>query len=615
MNIFRLMFSQYPYLVLKTMPQKPLKIRSTISSLGNRLNRSSYNIFIFALLMFASNFLQAGTLTASVDRNRININETLIFTLGYDEQVSTSQTNFNALRQDFEVLSVRPQSSNNVSIINGQTTREISTTWTLTLAPRKEGTLVIPSFNINGDVSDAIRIDVGTASSNSPQDQPILVILEVDQKTAYVGQQLIINVEIMAQSTVSNLSGEGLKLDDAEVELVNRQSFQRVDNGIAWQVEQLSYAIFPDQAGILAIPALLFSGLKADQTQSRNRFDPFAQQRGQRIAARSQAIAIEILPTPNNTGTAWLPASALEIQSSWSGDTSQIRVGEPITRMIEIVVLGQRASMIPPLEITSSPLYKSYKDQPQIENKPSSDFGIVGIRIESEAIVPSLEGLLELPEQSISWWSTESNSWQETVLPAESLEVLPAIAGTSFAPPATAPLFLSETSESNTIIANEINRWWQIATGLLSLICVIQLWIILRSKSNKNSSTSSVKKNHLEEKPSEKQAWRQLDNALKSSDSHKIKVAILQWAQLYFGNGKSLSLHSLPSKIASNIVGYSQLEQFKAQLMELDASLYKGQSSLELQQLQACLENLRLQLSHANKNESKNTQLAPLYPN
>ena len=102
----------------------------------------------------------SATLTSSVDRNQITINDMLQFQLRYDERADTDQLDLSALQVDWEVLDIRPQSSSSVQITNGNRTQEVLTVWSITLAPRKQGTLSIPTLTIDGAQSNAISIQV-----------------------------------------------------------------------------------------------------------------------------------------------------------------------------------------------------------------------------------------------------------------------------------------------------------------------------------------------------------------------------------------------------------------------------------------------------------------------
>lgn len=558
------------------------------------------SLAILMALLTQTAFLQAATLTASVDRNRITVNETLTLQLRYDAKTNANDLDLDALKQDFDVLGIRPQNSSSMSIINGQTTREELTIWSITLAPKREGALVIPSFNINGTVSNAIRIDVAKASAVVPQERPMIVRLSSDVNTAYPGQQILVKVELQAQNSVSNISGDQLRLDDAEVELLDQKSFRKIENGISWQMVEWTYAVFPEKAGTLAIPAQLFSG-SLQTSQARNRFDPFRQQRGQRISARSTATSIEIEDMPETSGIPWFPANNVSIRSEWSGDTDQMRVGEPLTRMIQIVADGQRASVIPPLPENSSITYKTYKDQPQLENQPGAN-GMLGIRQESEAIVPSAEGILELPEQRISWWNTETGRWQETILPAETIEVLPALRNSSFAPPGGAPQFLPDQAAEVITVVEPTSIWWKVATSILGFICLLQFWFISTNRpvTRSERNTGSSSENSL------KSAWKDVQKALKSGDSLAIRNTLLTWSQIAIPEQRIPSLQSLTS-----CLNYHGSEELRELLSKLDESLYKQESDLDINALSLALDQLRSNLSQKTE---KQPGLAPLYP-
>jgi hypothetical protein len=570
----------------------------------------SINVVAFLLLWIFPAGAMSAELTSSVDRNSISINETLTLTMRYDDRAGGDALDVEALRQDFDVLSVRPQTSNSVSIVNGSYNQQTQTTWTITLAPRREGTLIIPSFNVDGNVSDAIAIEVSQSSAGVTQETPMLVTLETDISQAYVGQQILITLELMAQDNVSNLSGGQLSIPNAYLELLDQQSFRRVENGIAWQVIQWEYALIPEQSGILEVPPQLFSGI-ISATSNYGFPDPF-NQRGRRISARSNSEPIEVLPPPETNGIAWFPAKNVQINSSWSGDTSQMRVGEPLTRNIEIIATGQRASAIPPMNQPDSLTFKSYADQPGLQDRASA-YGIIGTRSESTAIVPSAAGELQLPEQRIAWWNTNSETWEETILPAQTLRVLPAQQDSSFAPPDPETIIQSGTdseatgSSSSGIAVSEGSSWyWPLITLVLALIVILQSCLLL-TRSNRLPKIVNDPAN-----PNEAQCWKMVKRSIKSKNAPGLRKAIIRWGQAYFPESGITTLDSLA--MHSNDPGLKEL------LAKLDAALYAGNDESGPDQLDAqlgddlgkALEALKKRSASAPGSESK---LKPLYPN
>ena len=575
------------------------------------LSRKTFSIKIIALFllwMLPASAMSA-ELTSSVDRNSISINETLTLTLRYDDRAGGDALDMEALRQDFDVLSMRPQTSNSVSIVNGSYSQQTQTTWTVTLAPRREGTLIIPSFNVDGNVSNAIAIEVSQSSAGAARETPMLVTLETDNSQAYVGQQVLITVELLAQENVSNLSGGQLSIPNAYLELLDQKSYRRVENGIAWQVIEWVYALIPEQSGTLEVPPQLFSGI-IGATSNFGFADPF-NPRGRRISARSNSEPIEVLPPPETNGLPWFPAKNVQINSSWSGDTSQMRVGEPLTRNIEIIATGQRASAIPPLTQSDSLTFKSYADQPRLQDQASAS-GIIGIRQESTAIVPSAAGELQLPEQRIAWWNTDSETWEETVLPAQTLRVLPARQDSSFAPPDPNTVIqpgeepqATGTSSSDTSISWASSWYWPLITLVLALVVILQSWLLLRP-------TRSPKVLDNQTNPKETQCWKMVKRSIRSKNPRDVRKAIIQWGQACFPDSGITTLDSLAKR--SNDPGLKEL------LAKLDAALYadndgSGFNQLDDQlgdELAKALEELKKQSA---KSPDSGSTLKPLYPN
>jgi len=553
---------------------------------------------IALLLLFSAGAISA-ELTRSVDRNSLSINETLTLTLRYDERASSDSLDLEALRQDFDVLSVQPQTSNSVSIVNGNYSQQTQTTWTVTLAPKREGTLVIPSFNIDGNVSDAIAIEVSQSTGATSQDKPMLVTLETENSRAYVGQQILVKVELLAQEYVSNLSGGRLSLPNAHLEMLDQQSFRRVQNGIAWQVIEWEYALIPEQSGTLELPPQLFSGI-IGATSNFGFSDPF-NQRGRRISARSNTQQIEILPPPETNGRPWFPASNVQVNSSWSGDTARMRVGEPLTRTIEIVATGQRASAVPPLQQPDSLTYKTYADQPQLQDQASAS-GIIGTRRQATAIVPSAAGELQLPERRILWWNTNTEAWDETVLPAETLQVQPAQQDSSFAPPdfQTVPQAQEDNTAESSSQTNSVSTawYWYISTLILVVIVALQAWMLVRRRK------ASAPKTDPKPDKNEAQCWKMIQRAIKSQNAAKLRQAIINWTRVSFSDSAVTTLGSLANR--SNDPGLREL------LAKLDAALYADEQTPDLDELGKALDRLRQQLAKSSSPESR---LKPLYPN
>ena len=564
----------------------------------------SIKLFFCLSLLSVSNLVYSATLTSRVDRNPIKINQTLTLIVQYDEQVNSSDLDLSALSNNFEVLANIPNTNNSVSIINGQTTRESNTTWRITLAAKREGILSIPAFTINGASSEPINIQVNNLTAEElAQPQPIdvtLTIEDAENLNIKIGEQIIINVELSAATNVGNLRGEELIVEGADIEVLGQQNGQRLENGVAREVVILRYALFPTSSGQIDIPAQTFTGTIG----GRRSFFGSSISGGQQVRGQSVAQTINVEPQPSTNGRTWFPANDVSIESSWSGDTNQIRAGEPITRTITITANGQRANAITPLSNVVQTDYKTYKDQPQIETTMTGQ-GVIGVRIESEAIVPSTSGTLTLPEQRISWWDNLSDQWRETILPEETLTVLAAIGGSNTSQNSDyAPFAQDQQNQiiNNSQVSNASDWWWKLATLSLALICLIQFYF-LRQKTDKPQTKTVAPNNKL----NEKNAWDQLQQSIKNNDLKNVRKQLLSWAK---SATQSQHIYSL-----DDVSNLSKSTKLKAQLNTLDKHIYSDGEEISLEALTAQLTELRQVVLSATKDKvNSSEELAPLYP-
>ena len=556
----------------------------------------------FLLNLLASSQAFAAELSSQVDRNQISINETINLRVIYDQQTESSALDLRSLATDFEIISNRPQSSSSISIINGKTETIANTTWDIVLVPKRQGKLTIPAFKLGSTTSQAINIDVTDSSTNgAASDAPLTALISTDNDVIYNNQQLLIEVELSASAAVRDLNGEQISIEGAEIEFLGQDGFQRNDNGVIRQVITLTYALFANEAGTIKIPALTFNGVEGG---SRSLFD--RRSRGKSVAARTEPIEITVKPSVEKPGTPWFTASNVIISSQWSRDKAQAKVGEPLTRTISIIANGQRASAIPPLENNSlATSYKAYADQPQLENQKSST-GYKGVRTESEAIVPSQSGTITLPEKRMNWWNTNSQRWEEAILPAETLEVAAnSEVASNFNASSTAAEFQKAATQSNTRTESSVDVW-KFATLFLAALTVIQ-FVMLFSLRNKKQVIQDVKIN----KPNESQSWQTLVSALQSEDASSMRKAIISWSNIVIDKHSISSLQAL---------GETQdAAELKPLLEQLDQHLYNGGDEANLADLSSALTHAlsefkdKLTLKQKGTADSVN-DLAPLYP-
>ncbi|AWF83463.1 protein BatD [Microbulbifer sp. A4B17] len=530
---------------------------------------------VFAMLLLAialcvSTSVLASDLSATVDRDKIGIDETVNLRVRYSGDKSGGQPDFSLLEQDFDILS--RQQSNQYRVINGRA--ESFVEWVLALAPKREGKLFIPSFNFQGEVSDAVPVTVTEAQSgpNGGEKQAFLEVT-LDKEEVYVQEQLLVKIRLFTTIGLHDIATEPLKIAGAHAEKVDEQRYERKLNGVSHAVYEVTYAVFPDSSGKLSIPALTYVAIAG-------RRDPFSlfNRNSQRLRLRSQEKSIEVLPKPTNySGSQWLPAASLGIVQSWSQDPDTFAVGEPITRILTVRAEGLRAAQLPPLPKLNVDGLKTYPDQPQQEDQVGPN-GVTGSRIETTAIVATQPGDYELPPITVTWWDTKAQRQRTTQLPSFRFSV----SGTA-APIASD----NETTAGAPQVApppeqvSTVSRFWR----NLAIIAIAShlLWVLYfffqRRKLNQQITNNNIQAPDLHRETSA------LKRALDSEDPSHIQQASLKWLYAKWPKleGKSLTE-------ATRLLHIPELGQLQS---ALDASIYQSPASpLDIQKVRSIVNSL-----------------------
>ncbi|MCK7597345.1 BatD family protein [Microbulbifer sp. CAU 1566] len=538
------------------------------------------------LLLLVSVTANAQDLTASVDRNELAINETFTLTLRYSGNQSGGQPDFNLLQQDFELLS--RQQSNQYRVINGKA--ESFVEWTVVLAPLKEGKLFVPSLHLHGQVSDAIPMTINKAGeSPAGNDRQAFLEVELDKNALYVQEQLLVKVRLYTTVGLHDIATDPLQIAGAHVEKVDEQRFERRINGVGHAVYELTYAVFPESSGELQIPALNYVAVTG-------RRDPFSlfNRNAQRIRLRSEAKSVQVKPKPDSySGSHWLPAASLGMVQSWSKDPEEFKVGEPITRIITLRAEGLRAAQLPPLPALDVEGLKTYPDQPQKEDQPSTS-GITGSRIETTAIVATKPGDYQLPPITITWWDSKSGRQRATQLPAFRFHIsgAPLI---NAAQPGTVDAI---PTASPTTVPVEPGFWQKIA---IAAIASHLFWIIYFFYARRR--LLSLEPSMISKTTAGSTDLGQLKQLVEAASPEEVQAGLRDWVKNRWPTLRTLSLESAAAEL--NIFELSQFVGI------LNDAIYKTpKKPINRQQLQILAERL---MRHKDHPEEKPRELPDLF--
>ncbi|ANB18121.1 BatD family protein [Dokdonella koreensis] len=428
-----------------------------------------------ALLFAALAGAADGGVRAWLDRDTMQLGESV--TLNVESQGGGGQPDFSALDRDFRQLGT--QSSRQVNIVNGATA--VKTLWAVALEPKQEGVLTVPAITVGGAQTEPLTLTVlpqPSGAQGKPGDD-IFVEVTADPLAPYVQQQIRYAVKLYFAFDLTDGNLGEPKADGLVVQRLGQDRRYVANIGERrYHVVERHYALIPEASGTLRIPALVFRGSALDPRDPTGFFN-----RGRAVSASSDAVDLHVRPRPAAWGAgAWLPAVELTL-SDESDLPAEVRVGDPVTRTVRLRAQGLGYEQLPELEFPVLDGAEIYPDKSQVTTRDDGTW-LFGERVRKFAVVPTRPGKLELPALAIRWWNTTTGSEATAVLPARTVDVLPAAAGAA-PPPVASPAVPAATAdpapppasgEAPAVVASTRTWQWVAIAGFGLWLATLVLW-------------------------------------------------------------------------------------------------------------------------------------------
>lgn len=524
-------------------------------------------ILFFSLWLagFSTNVF-ATDITVSLDRSPVSVDESfqIIFTAS---ESPDDDPDFSPLEQDFTVQS--QSQSSRTEFINGKLNRIIQ--WIVTVMANDSGNLIIPKIKFGNDSSPALKIVVSPSSSNktTQNDEDLFLEVSVNTEKPFIQSQVLYTVKLYRKVQWSNPKLSEPELTDAVIEpLTDYANYSTQVSGVTYEVVERKYALFPQKTGIVTIKPLTLNADILMRGRQSNSF--FNSQITQHRIVKSNPITLNVQPIPATfTDSHWLTAENLELTQTWSGDTSQMKVGEPLTRTVKLVAHGSTVGQLPELNnVKIDPQLKAYNDQPVLhEDKTLA--GIVASREEKIAFIPAKAGNYTLPAIQISWFNTQTQKIEIATLPEMSLtvagaenvpQVQTAPAITESKQNASAPLSEITKLENPVVEIGQENLRWK----FIAIFSTIG-WLLTLSFLFFKHKTVSKKISEPIESPTDislKACVKQLKKACMTDDAQSAKTALLEWGKLQFNE---ISLGAIAPHCEARL---------RDEILRLNATLY-----------------------------------------
>jgi hypothetical protein len=266
-------------------------------------------------------------------------------------------------------------SSTSIQMINGKTSRSSSYTFTYYIqAPNKAGkyTLAPASaiFNGNKVQSNSLEIEVvgstsgGNSAGNSsaqpqqpssqdesaePAGDDIFIRLEVDKKSAYVGEQINAWIKIYTKANIADIQPPkgpnftGFYAQEVEIPPLSSLKPEKVGNDIYYTGVMRRVILFPQKSGELVVEPfdVLVEIQRQVKRQSRSIFDDFfgSSYQRSRVSLQSKAVKFDIKPMPGNQPSGFSGAVG-KFDLVASASASNVKTNDALTFKVKITGKG-----------------------------------------------------------------------------------------------------------------------------------------------------------------------------------------------------------------------------------------------------------------------------------
>lgn len=389
-------------------------------------------LFLFLnFFTLAAGRVEAASLTASLDREQITLEDQAVYTLTLKDAGDAGSPILPPMR-DFNVQEAG--TSSQVSIINGSFSKSVQ--YNYVLVPKKAGKFSIgpATMNYNGQTmkSEPLELIVqepGAAVSRDNatqvnQDQRyIFANALVSKKKPYENEQIVYTFQLFRRVDVANANLDLPRFDGFWTEDLGRQTeFSKNIDGMEYHVTEIRKALFPLKPGKLSIgPAMLQCDVIV-QDHGRRQRDPFGQffddpffnqfmgrQKAVRKNIRSNELELDVQPLPADGRPKGFEKLVGKFSLSASLEKEELEVGGSNTATVVVEGNGNIRDAAPQLLVDSGD-FKIYDDKPEVQVSPSKD-GVTGRKVFKKALVPLKAGQLSLPDIQVPYFDPDAKEY------------------------------------------------------------------------------------------------------------------------------------------------------------------------------------------------------------
>ena len=439
-----------------------------------------HRVLILLCLLVAWPFSLMAATRAWLEQPTVTLGQAV--TLNVETDAVSATPDLTPLMRDFEVEG--QSDSRSVGLVNGRL--RSSTTFALTLRPRRAGTLAIPALQVGGERTAPLMLEVtATPTASAASNGLVFVETEIDDPSPYVQQSVGVTVRLYYATPL--VSGQ-LDLDPPDGALLQRvgdivQSSREID-GRRYSTAERRFLLVPERSGPLTLPGPRFSGRGAGGWM-----DDLLGGNSREVDITGSPRTLQVRAQPANAPQPWLPVRDLRLR--YTAVPDQLRTGEAATLAIETTVIGATQAQLPELPVPSIPGAQVFAEPPQYDE--TFNGGTPQVKLTRRySVVPSQPGSLSVPGVAMAWWDVRTGTAKRATLQDLAIPVVQG-SGQAAHPPArdaAAPMAPAATDDGVMALSGDrrlpAHLWPWLAAGFALLWLATLVWGLSRRPGGAN---------------------------------------------------------------------------------------------------------------------------------
>lgn len=444
-------------------------------------------MIVALLCCFLASGIQAAV-SAQLSTSDIDELERVTLLVRVSDTRQSESLDLSVLEPQFEVL--QSNTSSQYRYVNGREQSWVD--YQITLQPRVTGELIVPSIKIGNESTPTLKLTVRPLSDQVRAiiDERVFFENQLSRERIYVQAELILVRRLFYGEGVqlySDLPGAPDIENAVVLTLGETRSGTAQRRGRTYGVVEQRYAIFPERSGTLQIPGIsVTASVRLNEAGRISR-------KGVTVSTAAEEITVDPVPAGYPADAAWLPAREVRLHQELAPE-GLVNVGDTLTHELLVHIKSNVGSIASPIPLNlDDEQVRSYPQSPVIDDVTAGP-QVTGARLQTTSLVPLRPGPLVLPEQTLHWWNTTTNTLQVARLPARTLNVAgtpvtQTLSGADNAPANEEDLGIEDevlvpTTSTQTTLLERIQAlpWQAIGWASAAMLLIITAWSWLRRR-------------------------------------------------------------------------------------------------------------------------------------